>query len=393
MSTKSLVDKIRFRRCSKALTLHIVAAQFVLVSGGMEGGSAPPAFQRAEQQRLKEAGKVSAEKGEVVWEGHEGSGAEKIAVLKSCDKVHRLGDGRGHLKDSYPRKCKSKQTARKGDQFEKDSDIEEEESLKEMGVDGSRSAAAIDKQWRLWNMLWKQKWKGVDERGEESEDESVSDESVEDEELSDEGIGGGRGRGQGQGRVQGQGKVKVEESGDMYRSVPCVLPPSQSEYASHDKEDSTATDSTDAPAVKHEDCKEHRAGSASKCGCPDATALEAVVPVPVLVKRQLEIVTPVSKSGGVKIVVTSGTEGEGAQKSNEQQAEPLTREKESLEGNSETLSDIDDDEVPLLTPCLLHGRNILKYYVFNLGKTLLPCQVVAARFEILWQYRVEKPFL
>ena len=390
-----MVDKVRFRRCSKALTLHIVVAQFMLVSGGMEGGSAPPAFQRAEQQRLKEAGKGSAEKGEVVWEGHEGSGAEEIAVLKSCDKVHRLGrgDGRGHLKDSNLRKCKSKQTARKGDQFEKDSDIEEEEALKEMGGDGSRSAAAIDKQWRLWNMLWKQKWKGVDEREEESEDESVSDESVEDEVLSDEGIGGGRSRGQGQGRVQGRGKVKVEDTGDMYRSVPCVLP-SQSEYASHDKEDSTATDSTDAPAVKHEDCKEHQADSASKCGCPDATALEAVVPVPVLVKRQLEIITPVSKrGGGVKIVVTSSNEGEGAQKSNEEQAELLTREKESLEGNSETLSDIDDDEVPPLTPCFLPGRNILKYYVFNLGKTLLPCQIVVARFEILWQYRVEKPLL
>ena len=327
----------------------------------MEGGSAPPAFQRAEQQRLKEAGKGCAEKGEGIWEGHEGSGAAEIAVLKSCDKVHRLGrgDGRSHLKDSNLRKCKSKQTTRKSDQFEKNSDIEEEEALKEMGVDGSRSAAAIDKQWRLWNKLWKQKGKGVDER----EEESVSDESVEDEELSGEGVGGDRGRG---GRVQGLGKVKVEDTGDMYRSVPCVLPPSQSEYASHDKEDSTAMDSTDAPAVKHEDCKEHRAGSASHCGCPDATALEAIVPVPVLVKRQLEIINPVSKRGGVKIVVTSGNEGEGAQKSNEQQAKLLTLEKESLEGNSETLSDIDDDEVPPLTPCFLPGRNILKYSVVNL---------------------------
>lgn len=342
----------------------------MLVSGGMEGGSAPPAFQRAEQQRLKEAGKGSAEKGGVTWEG---PGAEEIPVLTSCDKVHILGrgDGRGYLQDANFRKCKSKQASRKGVQFEKDNDIEEEEALKEVGVDGSRSAAAIDKQWRMWKKLWKQKGKGVDEREDDSEDESVSDESVEDEDLSGEGIGGGSGRGQGQGRVHGRGKLKVEDTEDKYRSVPCVLPPSQS-----DKEDIAAMDSTDAPAVRRDDCKGHRAGCASKCGCPDATALEAVVSVPVLVKRQLEITN--QRGGGVKIVVTGGNEGEGAQESNEQQGELLAREKESREENSETLSDIDDDEVllPSLHAFCLAGLPSSAQYpqisVSNLRRTLLP---------------------
>lgn len=64
--------------------------QFVKVSGGMQGGSHPPAFKRAEKKRLEEAKKKeAAEKGLVLWEGN-----DDPTAIKTYQRGQR-GRGRG----------------------------------------------------------------------------------------------------------------------------------------------------------------------------------------------------------------------------------------------------------------------------------------------------------
>lgn len=66
--------------------------QFVKVSGGMQGGSHPPAFKRAEKKRLEEAKKKeAAEKGLVLWEGNDDPTAIKV--------YQRGGRGRGRTSE------------------------------------------------------------------------------------------------------------------------------------------------------------------------------------------------------------------------------------------------------------------------------------------------------
>ncbi|KAG0621353.1 hypothetical protein M758_3G013100 [Ceratodon purpureus] len=64
--------------------------EFVKVSGGMQGGSHPPAFKRAEKKRLEEAKKKeAAEKGLVLWEGN-----DDPTAIKTYQRGQR-GRGRG----------------------------------------------------------------------------------------------------------------------------------------------------------------------------------------------------------------------------------------------------------------------------------------------------------
>ena len=65
--------------------------QFVKVSGGMQGGSHPPAFKRAEKKRLEEAKKEAADKSLVLWEGNDDPTAIKTYQRRSKGR----GQGRG----------------------------------------------------------------------------------------------------------------------------------------------------------------------------------------------------------------------------------------------------------------------------------------------------------
>lgn len=94
--------------------------EFVKVSGGMTGGSHPPAFKRAEQKRLLEAKKKEDEKALVLWEGNDdptaiktyerrGRGRGKEVVLhEGTDDPHSLASG----SPSSQRKPKLKEIAR-----------------------------------------------------------------------------------------------------------------------------------------------------------------------------------------------------------------------------------------------------------------------------------------
>lgn len=65
--------------------------QFVKVSGGMQGGSHPPAFKRAEKMRLEEAKKKEAgEKGLVLWEGN-----DDPTAIKTYQRGRRRSQGTG----------------------------------------------------------------------------------------------------------------------------------------------------------------------------------------------------------------------------------------------------------------------------------------------------------
>lgn len=64
--------------------------QFVKVSGGMQGGSHPPAFKRAEKKRLEEAKKKeAAEKALVLWEGN-----DDPTAIKTYQRGRSRGRGR-----------------------------------------------------------------------------------------------------------------------------------------------------------------------------------------------------------------------------------------------------------------------------------------------------------
>jgi hypothetical protein len=59
--------------------------QFVKVSGGMQGGSAPPAFQRAEQQRLEEKKKAMIAQG-VVFSDDEDPAHGTLSITQKAPK-------------------------------------------------------------------------------------------------------------------------------------------------------------------------------------------------------------------------------------------------------------------------------------------------------------------
>lgn len=136
--------------------------EFVKVSGGMQGGSHPPAFKRAEKKRLEEAKKKeAAEKGVVLWEGNDdptaiktyqrrqrgrgrGGGGEMV-VRESSDDLSMVLPLATALPSSQ-RKIKLKEMARggvEGSEVKQDSS-DQEDSIEDINDVAADIAALID---------------------------------------------------------------------------------------------------------------------------------------------------------------------------------------------------------------------------------------------------------
>lgn len=254
----------------------------------MQGGSAPPAFQRAEKKRLEEESKEK-EKGLVLWEGEDNRTSGKLTI-----KGRGRGRGRG-----FRGKGKRKRKWVDGCEINIESDAED----------------AVEEP--------AEKWKG-----------------------SGKGRGSGRGRGRGRGRNQPEVEESEEDS-DMDLPLSSALPlNSKAPYkllTSKPVEDPVVI-----PTVK-KDSKEFVSEGPMEGVREDGSsvALEMSVPVPVLEKRQLEISCVDPICAPEENCVNGDTIGEAVieREGDEKQALHAARDDDWLDNDADTLSDIDDDEV------------------------------------------------
>lgn len=256
----------------------------------MQGGSAPPAFQRAEKKRLEEESK---EKGLVLWEGEDNTTSGKLTI-----KGRGGGQGRGRGRD-FRGKGKRKRKWLDGCESNIESDAED----------------AVEEPTEMW--------KG-----------------------SGKGRGRGRGRGQGRGRGRGRNQPEVEESeedSDMDVPLASALP-----LSSKPPHKLLTNEPVVIPTVKKDSKAFVSEGSMERVREDGSTAeLDESVPVPVLEKRQLEIlcVNPICSPEGN--CVNGDTVGEAVieREGDEKQVVCAARDEDWLDNDADTLSDIDDDEV------------------------------------------------
>lgn len=262
----------------------------------MQGGSAPPAFQRAEKKRLEEESKEK-EKGLVLWEGEDNPTSGKLTI-----KGRGRGQGRGRGRD-FRGKGKRKRKWVDGCEINIDSDAED----------------AVEEP--------AEKWKG-----------------------SGKGRGWGRRRGRGRGRNQPEVEDSEEDS-DLDVPLASALP--LNSKSPHklltNKPVVTPTYKTDVTLTVKKDSKAFVSEGPMEQVREDgnAVALEVSVPVPVLEKRQLEISCVDPICAPEENCVNGDTAGEAVieREGDEKQALRAARDDDWLDNDADTLSDIDDDEV------------------------------------------------
>jgi hypothetical protein len=279
--------------------------QFVKVSGGMQGGSAPPAFQRAEQQRLEEKKKAMIAQG-VVFSDNEDPAHGTLCItqkaLKRKTGVGSRGRGQGRGRGRGRGSVKQIEECKGGEGNDRNGE-------------GANSGEA---------------------EGDDADTTGVEEEEVEDSENETLAEFAGRQRETGQGRGGGQGKSQDEryESGGAFALV---------------------KDSPNSNHLKmHASIPQEKSLNIKPLKFPkgDEAILELneeiqpdvatdVIERPVLEKRQL-VIQPLESTSLEETGDRDAIEGP-AQGTSEREGQSI--DDEWMVDGGETLSDIDDEEV------------------------------------------------